>query len=52
MIKNGFVDTAGMRPIARMGYLDYSVVTPETMFTINRPGVDDQGNLIPPKAAE
>lgn len=52
VIKNGFVDTAGMRPIARMGYMDYSVVTPDTMFTINRPGVDDQGNLIPPKAAE
>lgn len=52
VIKDGFVDTAGMRPIARMGYMDYSVVTPETMFTINRPEVDDQGQLVPPQAAE
>jgi flavin reductase (DIM6/NTAB) family NADH-FMN oxidoreductase RutF len=52
MIKEGFVDTGGMRPIARMGYMDYSVVTPETMFTINRPEVDEAGNLIKPEAAE
>lgn len=52
MIKDGFVDTGGMRPIARMGYMDYSVVTPETMFTINRPDVDEAGNLIKPEAAE
>ena len=38
--------------IARMGYMDYSVVTPETMFTIHRPEVDDEGNLVRPKAAE
>jgi hypothetical protein len=30
-----------MRPIARMGYMDYSVVTPETMFAITRPSADD-----------
>ncbi|MGI9423717.1 MAG: flavin reductase family protein [Hyphomicrobiaceae bacterium] len=52
VIKDGFVDTAGMRPIARMGYMDYSVVTPETVFTIHRPEVDDEGNLVRPKAAE
>ncbi len=51
-IKDGMVDTPGMRPIARMGYMDYSVVTPETTFSINRPEVDEQGNLVPPKAAE
>ncbi len=51
-IKDGFVDTGAMRPIARMGYMDYSVVTPETVFTIHRPEVDDAGNLVQPEAAE
>ncbi|MEM7747443.1 MAG: flavin reductase family protein [Pseudomonadota bacterium] len=51
-INDGMVDTAGMAPIARMGYMDYSVVTPETTFTINRPEVDQDGNLVSQKAAE
>jgi Conserved protein/domain typically associated with flavoprotein oxygenases, DIM6/NTAB family len=52
-IKDGLVDTTSMRPIARLGYMDYSVVTPETQFTIFRPKVDEEGNLIDvPKAAE
>jgi flavin reductase (DIM6/NTAB) family NADH-FMN oxidoreductase RutF len=34
---NGRVDTAAMRPIARMGYMDYATVTPETSFVMNRP---------------
>ncbi len=40
-VKDGIVDTAKMRPLARMGYMDYAVVTPETTFTLNRPQVDD-----------
>jgi flavin reductase (DIM6/NTAB) family NADH-FMN oxidoreductase RutF len=36
-IRDGLVDTAGMRPLARMGYMDYAVITPETSFTLNRP---------------
>ncbi len=47
-VKNGLVDTAAMRPIARMGYRDYSVVTPETMFTIDLPELDGKGNVIGP----
>jgi hypothetical protein len=35
---NGQVDTGAMRPIARMGYRDYAVVTPETTFAMTRPG--------------
>lgn len=35
---DGRVDTAAMRPIARMGYMEYAVVTPETRFSLNRPG--------------
>ena len=37
-IVNGLVDTAAMRPIARAGYRDYFVATPETKFSITRPG--------------
>lgn len=44
-IKDGRVDTAAMRPIARLGYMDYAVVTPETTFTIDRPNVDRDGNV-------
>ena len=34
---NGQVNTGAMRPIARMGYRDYAVVTPETTFAMTRP---------------
>jgi flavin reductase (DIM6/NTAB) family NADH-FMN oxidoreductase RutF len=34
---DGRVDTAAMRPIARAGYRDYFVATPETRFSITRP---------------
>ena len=36
-----------MRPIARLGYMDYAVVTPETMFTLTRPEVDGNGKVVP-----
>jgi flavin reductase (DIM6/NTAB) family NADH-FMN oxidoreductase RutF len=36
-IKDGLLDTAAMRPIARAGYHDYFVSTPETKFSIRRP---------------
>lgn len=36
-VRDGLVDTAAMQPIARMGYMDYAVVTPETTFTLQRP---------------
>ena len=36
-VKDGMVDTGAMRPIARLGYMDYAVVTPETVFSIDRP---------------
>jgi flavin reductase (DIM6/NTAB) family NADH-FMN oxidoreductase RutF len=45
-IRDGLVDTAAMRPIARLGYMDYAVVTPETTFTIGRPNVDKDGNVL------
>lgn len=42
-IKDGLIDTGAMKPIARLGYMDYAVVTPETMFSINRPEVGADG---------
>lgn len=39
VVRDGLLDTAAMRPLARMGYMDYSVVTPDTTFTLNRPVV-------------
>lgn len=33
------IDIAKLLPIGRMGYQDYSEVTGETVFTMNRPGV-------------
>lgn len=35
-IRNGLVDTAAMRPIARLGYHDYAVV--DAVFALTRPG--------------
>lgn len=40
VVRDGIVDTAAMRPLARMGYMDYAVVTPATTFTLNRPAVE------------
>jgi flavin reductase (DIM6/NTAB) family NADH-FMN oxidoreductase RutF len=36
-IKDGLLDTAAMRPIARAGYHDYFVSTSDTMFSMLRP---------------
>ncbi len=42
-IKDGIVDTPAMKPLARLGYMDYSVLSPETVFTLNRPTVSEDG---------
>ena len=49
-IKDGMVDTGAMRPIARMGYMDYAVVNSDTIFTLNRPLVADDGTVANPSA--
>ena len=43
-IHDGLVQTGQMRPISRLGYMDYSVVTPESMFSLNRPIASDDGH--------
>ena len=42
-LEGGVVQTGRMRPLARLGYMDYAVVTPETLFTMNRPLASDDG---------
>ena len=42
-IEDGLVMTGKMRPLARLGYMDFSVVTPENMFTLNRPNASADG---------
>lgn len=42
-IKDGIVDTPAMRPLARLGYMDYSVLEPSTVFSLNRPLASDDG---------
>jgi flavin reductase (DIM6/NTAB) family NADH-FMN oxidoreductase RutF len=38
-IRDGIVNTAAMRPISRLGYRDYSIVTPDTVFAMGKPDV-------------
>lgn len=45
-VKDGMVDTGAMRPIARLGYMDYGVINPENVFTINRPEVGPDGKVL------
>jgi flavin reductase (DIM6/NTAB) family NADH-FMN oxidoreductase RutF len=45
-IEDGIVKTSEMRPLGRMGYMEYAVVTPETTFSMNRPEVDKDGNVL------
>ena len=45
-ILDGLVDTGGMRPLARLGYMDYAVVTPDTVLTINRPEMNEAGEIL------
>jgi hypothetical protein len=39
-----------MHPLARMGYMDYSVVRPDTVITLNRPiaSADKQSATVQP----
>lgn len=41
VVKDGIIDVGSVEPIARLGYMDYSVVTAETIFSLRRPSVED-----------
>jgi flavin reductase (DIM6/NTAB) family NADH-FMN oxidoreductase RutF len=51
-IKDGLVDTGAMRPIARLGYMDYGVVQPENVFSIARPTAEEGMAKLKVRAAE
>ena len=40
-VRDGIVDTGAMLPIARLGYMDYAVVRPDTIFSIERPSAQE-----------
>ena len=42
-IADGIVQTGAMRPLARLGYMDYAVISPESLFTLNRPTASSDG---------
>ena len=44
-IKDGMFDTEKVRPIARLGYMDYGVVGKENIFSKNRPKLNKDGKL-------
>jgi flavin reductase (DIM6/NTAB) family NADH-FMN oxidoreductase RutF len=48
VIKDGLVDTGAMQPIARIGYRDYAVVRPDTVFTMDLPQLDAEGRVTGP----
>ncbi|MDJ0976713.1 MAG: flavin reductase family protein [Planctomycetota bacterium] len=50
-LDGGLVDSAAMRPIARLGYMNYAVVNPEAVFTIERPSCPAEDPGGPPARA-
>ena len=42
-IEAGIVQSGRMQPLARLGYMDYSVLRPESMFTMQRPVASEDG---------
>lgn len=42
-IRDGIVQSGEMRPLSRLGYMDYAVLEPEAMFTMNRPLASEDG---------
>jgi hypothetical protein len=42
-LRDGLVDLGAMRPIARLGYMDYAVVNGDNIFSLNRPNVSADG---------
>ena len=43
VIRDGRVDTAAIEPVARLGYMDYTVVNAASIFSANRPNVAADG---------
>jgi len=37
VIVDGKIDSAKVQPLARLGYLDYAAITPDSIFAVPRP---------------
>lgn len=49
-VKDGRVDTGAMRVLSRLGYMDYGVLEPADVFTLQRPLASDDGlHIVPPQ---
>ena len=51
-VKDGLVDTGAMRVISRLGYMDYGVLEPADIFTMQRPLATDDGRRVAPPPAQ
>ena len=51
-VSDGMVNTSAMRPLARLGYMEYGVITPDTTVVINRPELDEDGQVKDEQAAQ
>ena len=52
LVKDGRVDTGAMRLVSRLGYMDYGVLEPADVFTLNRPLTSDNGRSVRPPPAD
>ena len=44
-ISNGRFDTSAVKPLGRLGYMDYGVINKENIFSKNRPKIDNNGKV-------
>jgi len=44
-LKKGFFDSGSVKPLARLGYMDYAFVNDDVTLTINRPEVREDGTV-------
>ena len=44
-LKEGFFDSGSVKPLARLGYMDYAFVNDDVTLTINRPEVREDGTV-------
>jgi flavin reductase (DIM6/NTAB) family NADH-FMN oxidoreductase RutF len=47
-VHDGRVDTGAMRVLSRLGYMDYGVLEPGSVFTLQRPLASDDGQQVLP----
>lgn len=52
LVKDGRVDTGAMRLVSRLGYMDYGVLEPEAVFSLNRPLTSEDGRSVRPPPAD